>query len=192
MFIIDRIEHNLVRREELDINLAEIIAKLRCVILPIPSRALQRASLLRDNPDFWGPVNHTHRFIFFTCFIAVVATCCPLFCSTLRLRSNSCMLQQTSSSKHTSSIMMYGSISGRVMDHHHMDIWFSRHIHSCTCSRRRSKTLTTNYFVFFSFRLCIDSNIRYRIRKLSVLLAILFFHCFSSHSSVPLLNKLIS
>lgn len=46
----------LLRREELDINLGEIMAKLRCVILPIPSRTLQRVSLLRDNPDFWGPV----------------------------------------------------------------------------------------------------------------------------------------
>jgi hypothetical protein len=43
-------------REELDINIDEIITKLRCVILPIPSRTLQRAALLRDNPDFWGPV----------------------------------------------------------------------------------------------------------------------------------------
>ena len=43
-------------REELDINITDIVAKLRCVILPIPSRALQRAALLRDNPDFWGPV----------------------------------------------------------------------------------------------------------------------------------------
>lgn len=43
-------------REELDINMGEIFAKLRCVILPIPSRTLQRAAMLRDNPDFWGPV----------------------------------------------------------------------------------------------------------------------------------------
>lgn len=42
--------------EELDINIGEIMSKLRCVILPIPSRALQRATLLRDNPDFWGPL----------------------------------------------------------------------------------------------------------------------------------------
>ncbi len=49
------IEENCFR-EELDINISDIIAKLRCVVLPIPSRALQRAALLRDNPDFWGPV----------------------------------------------------------------------------------------------------------------------------------------
>ncbi len=46
-------------REELDINIGEIVSKLRCVILPIPSRALQRVTLLRDNPDFWGPVSKT-------------------------------------------------------------------------------------------------------------------------------------
>jgi len=49
-------EENRPLLEELDINIGEIIAKLRCVILPIPSRALQRATLLRDNPDFWGPL----------------------------------------------------------------------------------------------------------------------------------------
>ncbi|CAF2529124.1 unnamed protein product [Rotaria sp. Silwood2] len=42
--------------EELDINISEIMTKLRCVILPVPSRTLQRAALLRDNPDFWGPL----------------------------------------------------------------------------------------------------------------------------------------
>lgn len=51
------IEEGIVcSREELDINMGEIFAKLRCVILPIPSRTLQRAAMLRDNPDFWGPV----------------------------------------------------------------------------------------------------------------------------------------
>ncbi|CAF0795939.1 unnamed protein product [Adineta steineri] len=49
-------EENRPLLEELDINISEIFAKLRCVILPIPSRALQRATLLRDNPDFWGPL----------------------------------------------------------------------------------------------------------------------------------------
>ena len=49
-------------REELDINLGEIMAKLRCVILPIPSRALQRVTLLRDNPDFWGPVSDHEQY----------------------------------------------------------------------------------------------------------------------------------
>lgn len=43
-------------REELDINIGDILAKLKCVMLPIPSRTLQRVALLRDNPDFWGPV----------------------------------------------------------------------------------------------------------------------------------------
>jgi len=47
-------------REELDINIGEIVSKLHCVILPIPSRALQRVTLLRDNPDFWGPVSKTN------------------------------------------------------------------------------------------------------------------------------------
>ncbi|CAF0984141.1 unnamed protein product [Rotaria sp. Silwood1] len=42
--------------EELDINIGEIMSKLRCVILPIPGQTLQRVTLLRDNPDFWGPL----------------------------------------------------------------------------------------------------------------------------------------
>ena len=50
------VEEKIFYREELDINMGEIFAKLRCVILPIPSRTLQRAAMLRDNPDFWGPV----------------------------------------------------------------------------------------------------------------------------------------
>lgn len=51
-------------REELDINIGEIVAKLRCVLLPIPSRALQRVTLLRDNPDFWGPVRLISNLLF--------------------------------------------------------------------------------------------------------------------------------
>jgi len=52
----DRNEEQTPLLEELDINLREIMTKLQCVILPFPSRAQQRAILLRDNPDFWGPL----------------------------------------------------------------------------------------------------------------------------------------
>ncbi|CAF4837563.1 unnamed protein product, partial [Rotaria magnacalcarata] len=38
-------EENRPLLEELDINIGEIVAKLRCVLLPIPSRTLQRVAL---------------------------------------------------------------------------------------------------------------------------------------------------
>jgi hypothetical protein len=41
--------------EELDINLQDIFYKLRCVLLPIKAFGLKR-EVLRDNPDFWGPL----------------------------------------------------------------------------------------------------------------------------------------
>jgi hypothetical protein len=41
--------------EELDINLNEIIYKIKCVVMPISNPNLNR-SVLRDNPDFWGPL----------------------------------------------------------------------------------------------------------------------------------------
>lgn len=44
-----------LHREELDINLQDIFYKLRCVLLPIKAFGLKR-EVLRDNPDFWGPL----------------------------------------------------------------------------------------------------------------------------------------
>ena len=41
--------------EELDINLDEIKYKIKCVIMPVSNPNLNR-SVLRDNPDFWGPL----------------------------------------------------------------------------------------------------------------------------------------
>jgi protein YIPF4 len=41
--------------EELDINLSEIHYKIKCVIMPVSNENLNR-SVLRDNPDFWGPL----------------------------------------------------------------------------------------------------------------------------------------
>ena len=42
-------------REELDIDLKDIYYKVRCVLLPIQSFGLQK-KVIRDNPDFWGPL----------------------------------------------------------------------------------------------------------------------------------------
>lgn len=42
-------------REELDIDLKDIYYKVRCVLLPIKSFGLQK-NVIRDNPDFWGPL----------------------------------------------------------------------------------------------------------------------------------------
>lgn len=41
--------------EELDIDLKDIYYKLRCVLMPIPSLGYNR-QVVRDNPDFWGPL----------------------------------------------------------------------------------------------------------------------------------------
>eukprot|EP00049_Salpingoeca_infusionum_P001778 m.50936 g.50936 ORF g.50936 m.50936 type:complete len:280 (-) comp11197_c1_seq1:29-868(-) len=41
--------------EELDIDVSDIVYKLRCVLLPLPFLGYDR-SRLKDNPDFWGPL----------------------------------------------------------------------------------------------------------------------------------------
>ncbi|XP_004343493.1 Yip1 domain-containing protein [Capsaspora owczarzaki ATCC 30864] len=41
--------------EELDIDIKDIFYKIRCVLLPFPFLGFQR-SVVRDNPDFWGPL----------------------------------------------------------------------------------------------------------------------------------------
>lgn len=41
--------------EELDIDLQDIYYKVRCVLFPIPSLGFKR-DVLRDSPDFWGPL----------------------------------------------------------------------------------------------------------------------------------------
>jgi len=105
-------------REELDINISEIAAKLYCVILPIPSRAMQRVALLRDNPDFWGPVREGENSKMLTMNFCL-ATCCSLLCIALGLRSISC----------------------RFMDHHYLDIWFTWYFYLSSCSRWRSTIL---------------------------------------------------
>ncbi|CAK8694813.1 protein YIPF4-like isoform X2 [Clavelina lepadiformis] len=41
--------------EELDIDLKDIYYKIRCVLLPLPSFGQSR-HIVRENPDFWGPL----------------------------------------------------------------------------------------------------------------------------------------
>ncbi|KAM8738669.1 protein YIPF4 isoform X1 [Acanthopagrus latus] len=41
--------------EELDIDLKDIYYKIRCVLMPIQSLGYNR-QVVRDNPDFWGPL----------------------------------------------------------------------------------------------------------------------------------------
>lgn len=48
-------EDSLPLLEELDINLNEIKYKIKCVIMPVANENLNR-NVLRDNPDFWGPL----------------------------------------------------------------------------------------------------------------------------------------
>lgn len=48
-------EDSLPLLEELDINLKEIEYKVKCVLMPLAKKNLNR-SILRDNPDFWGPL----------------------------------------------------------------------------------------------------------------------------------------
>ncbi|KAK9411866.1 protein YIPF4 [Crotalus adamanteus] len=48
-------EDNKPLLEELDINLKDIYYKIRCVLMPMPSLGFNR-QVVRDNPDFWGPL----------------------------------------------------------------------------------------------------------------------------------------
>lgn len=48
-------EDSLPLLQELDINLVEIQYKIKCVLMPVANENLNR-SVLRDNPDFWGPL----------------------------------------------------------------------------------------------------------------------------------------
>ncbi|XP_067938957.1 protein YIPF4-like [Watersipora subatra] len=41
--------------EELDIDVSDIYYKIRCVLLPFPYFKVNR-EIVRDNPDFWGPL----------------------------------------------------------------------------------------------------------------------------------------
>ncbi|XP_063184883.1 protein YIPF4 isoform X1 [Chroicocephalus ridibundus] len=48
-------EDNKPLLEELDIDLKDIYYKIRCVLMPMPSLGFNR-QVVRDNPDFWGPL----------------------------------------------------------------------------------------------------------------------------------------
>ncbi|XP_028634832.1 protein YIPF4 isoform X2 [Grammomys surdaster] len=48
-------EDNKPLLEELDIDLKDIYYKIRCVLMPMPSVGFNR-QVVRDNPDFWGPL----------------------------------------------------------------------------------------------------------------------------------------
>lgn len=48
-------EDNKPLLEELDIDLKDIYYKVRCVLMPMPSLGYNR-QVVRDNPDFWGPL----------------------------------------------------------------------------------------------------------------------------------------
>eukprot|EP00051_Salpingoeca_urceolata_P010204 m.124376 g.124376 ORF g.124376 m.124376 type:complete len:270 (-) comp16621_c0_seq2:79-888(-) len=41
--------------EELDIDFTDIVYKIRCVLVPVPSLG-GKPTVVRDNPDFWGPL----------------------------------------------------------------------------------------------------------------------------------------
>jgi hypothetical protein len=41
--------------EELDIDVKDILYKLRCVLCPLPQLGFNR-QIVRENPDFWGPL----------------------------------------------------------------------------------------------------------------------------------------
>ncbi|XP_027032451.1 protein YIPF4 [Tachysurus fulvidraco] len=51
----DEAEETKPLLEELDIDLKDIYYKIRCVLMPMPSLGFNR-QVVRDNPDFWGPL----------------------------------------------------------------------------------------------------------------------------------------
>jgi len=48
-------EHKKPLLEELDIDVKDIVYKLRCVMFPMPQLGFNR-QIVRENPDFWGPL----------------------------------------------------------------------------------------------------------------------------------------
>lgn len=56
-----------VSREELDIDLKDIYYKIRCVLMPMPSLGYNR-QVVRDNPDFWGPLAMVLLFSMFSIY----------------------------------------------------------------------------------------------------------------------------
>lgn len=42
-------------REELDIDITDIYYKIRCILLPLPYFRM-KLNLVRESPDFWGPL----------------------------------------------------------------------------------------------------------------------------------------
>lgn len=60
-------EDSLPILEELDINLNEIQYKVKCVLLPIANENFDR-SVLRENPDFWGPLLIVLLFALFSVY----------------------------------------------------------------------------------------------------------------------------
>lgn len=44
-----------IYREELDVDLTDIYYKVRCVLFPFPFLGFKK-KIIRDNPDFWGPL----------------------------------------------------------------------------------------------------------------------------------------
>lgn len=57
----------LLHREELDIDLKDIYYKIRCVLMPMPSLGYNR-QVVRDNPDFWGPLAMVLLFSMFSIY----------------------------------------------------------------------------------------------------------------------------
>ncbi|KAJ7401889.1 hypothetical protein BTVI_91631 [Pitangus sulphuratus] len=53
--VLECIRKSIASREELDIDLKDIYYKIRCVLMPMPSLGFNR-QVVRDNPDFWGPL----------------------------------------------------------------------------------------------------------------------------------------
>lgn len=56
-----------LHREELDIDLKDIYYKIRCVLMPMPSLGYNR-QVVRDNPDFWGPLAMVLLFSMFSIY----------------------------------------------------------------------------------------------------------------------------
>lgn len=71
-----------LRREELDIDLKDIYYKIRCVLMPMPSLGFNR-QVVRDNPDFWGPLAMVLLFSMFSIYgqfrvsMSLPALLCP-------------------------------------------------------------------------------------------------------------------
>ena len=103
-------------REELDIDPRDIYYKIRCVLLPLSSLGLNR-NVIRDNPDFWGPL-----------FVVLTFALVSIY-GQFKVHAHSPLPTACLNAPPTS--------EGCVVGDHHLDLWLGPHVCAGSCARWR-------------------------------------------------------